>query len=93
MSINDFHLFTGQQDRNSFQPQLRQFTETEIKNIDLMFHKIKNSIRHLLESISIMYKNYGIVYPVHQFFDPILRMLSPVELSALVNIITINCMF
>lgn len=43
-----------------------------------MFSQIKDNIKHLLESIAFTYKSYGIVYPIGQYFNPILRMLMPI---------------
>ena len=73
--------------------QIRSFSPADISNLDLMFYQIKSGIKQLLESVSIMYRHYGITYPVHQYFDSVLRMLAPVELLGFVNAYTVNSMF
>lgn len=73
--------------------QIRSFSPADISNMDLMFYQIKSGIKQLLESVSIMYRHYGITYPVHQYFDSVLRMLAPVELLGFVNAYTVNSMF
>ena len=58
-----------------------------------MFREVKNKIRQLLESITLIYNNYGIVHHVHNYFDAILRLLTPVELNAVVNFDSVKSMF